>query len=132
MDAATPAQDKDALINAIGQRIVGDAVVNARPWNSYALIAWYGDGQCVISGFRYRDDGSHDAATPGDSPRLQTLFDQLRDATSVAGESAWHACVVRIVKATRKISVDFEYDDADAWHVQPGRLGDVVSRARPR
>lgn len=131
VNTTTAPANKDALINAISQCIVTDPAAATAPWDGYALIAWYGEDRCVLSGFRYLDNGPASAATPSNGAQLHALFDQLRAATLVAGQSPWRACVVRIVKATRKVSVDFEYEDADRWHIQPGTLSEIIARAQP-
>lgn len=129
--SSTSTTGKDALVHAIGQRIIADPGVNAAPWDAYALIAWYGEGHCILSGFRYLDAGDAAAATPDDGVGLQALFQQLRQATAKPGLAPWDACVVQIVKATGKISIDFEYEDAERWRIRPGTLTQIMARARP-
>ena len=122
--------DNNALIMAVGQAIVSDPKVNAKPWDGYALIASYRDGGRTLSGFRYRDGQPPEAATP-ESKDLGEHFDALRDATRVDGKDPWGACVVRIVSATGKITADFAYEAADQWNITPATLAEVSERARP-
>ena len=124
--------DKNALVNRIGLLVVNDPALAVPDWDGYALIVRYGGGGIArrISGFRYRDAGGYDAATPA-SAELGDALDALRDATQVPGEARWDACVFRIRSDTRKVHVEFEYDAPDRWDVTPETLLDVVERARP-
>lgn len=122
--------DKDALVLEIGRLIAGDRKVAARPWDAYALVAWYGDGTSTLNGFRYSGDAPGEPATP-EAFDLEDRIDALREATRVDGREPWRACVVRLDKASGKASVDFAYEDADAWRVTPATAADVARRARP-
>lgn len=124
--------DKNALLNRIGMLIVADPVVDAGDWDGYALIARYGEANIArrISGFRYRDDGGVEAATPG-SAELGPALDALREATRVEGRQPWGACVLRIRRDTRKLRVEFEYDAPERWDITPQTLDEVTERARP-
>ncbi len=122
--------DKDALILEIGRLIAGDPKVAAQSWDRFALVAWYGDGVSTLNGFRYVGEEPGQPATPG-APELEDRIDALRAATRVEGKDAWHACVVKLDKASGKASVDFAYEDADSWRVTPQTAADVARRARP-
>ena len=122
--------DKDALILEIGRLIVDDRKVAAQPWDKYALVAWYGEGVSTLNGFRYVGDEPGQPATP-ESFELEDRLDQLRAATSVDGREPWRACVVKLDRGSGKASVDFAYEDADAWRVSPATAAEVARRARP-
>lgn len=122
--------DKDALILEIGRLIVGDRKVAAQPWDRYALVAWYGEGVSTLNGFRYVGDEPGQAATP-ESFELEDRLDELRAATRVDGKQPWRACVVKLDRDSGKVSVDFAYEDADAWRVSPATAAEVARRARP-
>ena len=122
--------DKDALIIEIGQLVASDRKVAAQPWEKYALVAWYGDAMLALNGFRYVDDGPGQPATP-ESPDLGDRIDALRKATRVEGKEPWRACVVRLDKASGKVTVEFAYEDADLWQVTPQTVAEVARRARP-
>lgn len=125
--------DKNALVHQIGMAIVSDPAVDAEPWDGYALVVRYGDGEMArrLSGFRYRDGEGHDAATPR-SDALGDLLDALREATTVEGRTPWQACVVRIRRDTRKVTMEFEYYDPQRWDITPETLDAVAEQARPR
>lgn len=122
--------DSNALIMAIGQAIVSDPRVDSAPWDGYALIASYTGGGLTLSGFRYRDGEPPEAATPRSS-ELDEHIQALRQATQVEGKAPWGACVVRIVSATGKVTVDFAYEAAGQWDITPATLAEVSERARP-
>ena len=122
--------DKDALILEIGRLIVDDRKVAAQPWDKYALVAWYGDGVSTLNGFRYVGDAPGQPATP-ESFELEDRLDELRAATGVDGREPWRACVVKLDRGSGKASVDFAYEDADAWRVSPATAAEVARRARP-
>lgn len=122
--------DNNALIMQIGQLIVRDSVVDAEPWDGYALIASYADGSRRLGGFRYRDGQPPEAATPR-SPELGERIDALRETTRVDDKAPWGACVIRIVAASGRITADFAYEAAAQWAVAPDTLADIAERARP-
>lgn len=127
MDATT---DKDALVNEIGRLIAEDARANAQPWEAYALIVAYDGNVRRFNGFAYGADGSRSAASLTPEP-LGDLVDALREATRVDGQAPWQACVVRLVRDTRRITLEFEYDDPARWDITPQTLEEVAERARP-
>ena len=122
--------DKDALVNEIGRLIAGDSRANAQPWDAYALIARYDGNMRRINGFAYDGDGGHIAATPTPEPLGATL-DALREATRVDDKAPWQACVVRLVRETRRLTLEFEYDDPERWDITPQTLDEIAERARP-
>ncbi|MFC4728918.1 hypothetical protein [Coralloluteibacterium thermophilus] len=123
--------DKNALIMEIGRLIATDPAVADRPWDGYALVASYADGARRLAGFRYRDGAAAEPATPG-AGALGTRLDALRAATRVPGKDDWNACVVKLRRATGKVTVDFDYEAPERWDVTPRTLADVAERARPQ
>ena len=124
---------RDTLIQRIGRLLVADPVLAVAAWDGYALIARYdeaGTASRRLSGFRYLDDGGFQAATPAD-PALGDALDALREATRVAAQAPWDACVTRLRRETGKLLVEFEYDDPGRWDIAPGTLSEVVERAQP-
>jgi hypothetical protein len=127
------APDRDALVHRIGMLIVTDKGVDAAPWDGYALIVRYdeaGGASRRMAGFRYRDGAGFEAATPG-NPTIGAALDALREGMRGEAQPAWDVCVVQIRRDTRKVHVDFEYDDPRRWDITPATLTDVAERARP-
>lgn len=125
----TPA-DRDALVHRVGRLVVGDAKVAALDWESYALVARFEDEALHLAGFAYLPGGDHAAATPAD-PALPEALRALRQATRQAGSAPWDVGIVRIVRATRKISLAFEYGDPARWTVTPATLPEIARRVKP-
>src|SRR5688500_12162073 len=124
---------RDALIQRIGQLLVADPVLAVSAWDGYALIVRYdevGTASRRLSGFRYLADGGFEAATPSD-PALGDALDALREATRVAAQAPWDACVIRLRRDTGKLHAEFEYDNPGRWDIGPATLRDVIERARP-
>lgn len=128
--AVSATAPQDALIHRIGGLVVNDAAVSALDWDGYALIALFEHGALRLSGFAYLHGGDYVAATPED-PQIPRAIDALRQAMRRAGAPEWGACVIRIVRATRRIAVEFEYDDPARWAITPGTLAEVARRAKP-
>lgn len=120
---------KDELIVEIGRLIVADRKASARPWDSYALIAYYDGGVSKLNGFRYRGDGPGEPATP-EAFELEDRLDELREATRVEGKEPWGACVFRLDHAGAKATADFVYEDAESWNVTPANAAEIAKRAR--
>ena len=123
--------DKDALIVEIGRLLVADAKVSAKPWDAYALVAWFGDGVLKLNGFRYVATAPGEPATPSDA-NVEAAITKLRDATAIDGNEPCRACVVKLDRGSGKATVDFIYrGDADRWQVTPSTADDIAERARP-
>ena len=129
---AGPTLDRNELIARIGRLLVADPAVSDGEWQGYALIVRYGDGAIArrMTGFRYDADGTYAAATP-DADALGPAFDDLREATRVAGKEPWGACILRLWRATGRLAVEFEYDAPEQWDITPATLADIAARARP-
>lgn len=129
---AGPTLDRNELIARIGRLLVADPAVSDGEWQGYALIVRYGDGAIArrMTGFRYDADGTYAAATP-DADALGPAFDDLREATRVAGKEPWGACILRLWRATGRLAVEFEYDAPERWDITPATLADIAARARP-
>lgn len=124
------ATDRDVLVHAIGQQLAADPAL-AGDWATYALVVVYDGDTRRLSGFRYRDGAAPQAATPR-SPAFESQLDSLREATRVDGTDPWRACVIRIVRASGRITLEFDYDTPEQWQVTPTTLDAVAERARPR
>ncbi len=126
--------DRDALVRGIGELLLRDIATAGHDLDGYALIASYADGGLRrVSGFGYRDGEPPLAATPKtEASTIAARLDELREATQVAGEDPWTACVIQLRRAGGKLHADFFYgEDARAWAITPATLADVAERARP-
>lgn len=119
----------DALVHEIGALILADERVSARAWDGYALVVRFDQTQTRLSGFAY-EHGHFHPATPR-STALQQRLQALRDAMRQDGSDPWAACVIRIVRATKQIRIEFEYDHPEQWDITPETLNHIATRARP-
>jgi hypothetical protein len=125
-----PAASQNELIHRIGGLLLGDPALATLDWEGHALVAAFEDGALRLSGFAYLPAGDYVAATPKD-PQLPGAIRELRDAMKRSGTPEWGVCVIRIVRAMRKITVEFEYDDPARWAITPATLAQVAERGRP-
>ncbi len=121
--------DKNALIHELGAAILNNPKVAGHPWQRYALVARLDAQQSKLNGFAYDALGAYQPVTPK-GIEVHDKLAALREATRVDGKQPWGACVVRIDRATQKITVDFEYDHPERWDVTPQNVAEVAERAR--
>lgn len=129
MSAAT-GTDRDAMVHEVGASIVRNPRVSAQPWDSYALIARVDDDRIQLNGFAYAGDAPRPATPQG--PEVSDRLKSLREAMREPGKPAWGACVVRIVRATQKINIEFEYDHPERWDVTPQNAQRLAQQAAVR
>lgn len=119
--------DKDTLIRELGAAIIAHPKVAALPWQRYALVARIDAQQSSLHGFAFDADGGYQMATPT-GLAIHDKLRALREVMRVAGETPWGACVVRLVRATQRITVEFEYDHPERWSVTPQRVAEIAAR----
>ncbi|MGO1003591.1 hypothetical protein [Lysobacter sp. CA196] len=122
--------NRDELLGEIARLIVVDPKASERPWDGYALIAWYGDGMHRLNGFRYDKGQPGEPLTPA-SVEIENRLEQLRKVTQVAGKAPWRVCIVRIHRADAEVAIDFEYEDPGRWYVTPDSVAEIAERVRP-
>ena len=119
----------DALVHKIGGLILADERVSARPWDGYALVVRYDQTGIQVSGFAYEQDQFR-PVTPRSSALHQSL-QALQVEMRQPGRNPWRACIVRIVRATKQIRIEFEYDHPERWDITPETLDAIAAQARP-
>ncbi len=123
---------KDELIHRLGSLLVGDPEVAAPNWAHLALVGVVDEQQSRMNGFSYDERGEDEPAAPRNFDTLAVMR-QLRDAMAREdGKAPWKSCLVRIARASGKISVDFEYDDAGRWAIGKANLRQRAAEFRPR
>jgi YD repeat-containing protein len=118
------------LINAIGGRIVHDENYTRYDWDSLSLVVTVDDAMSSSSGFVYLDTGEVVPNHPSGFDVLD-LFEELQEATARPDGKRWKAALVQIVRATGKMHLEFEWDDADRWKVTPTNLDARREELRP-
>ncbi|MBX9401411.1 hypothetical protein K4L06_08815 [Lysobacter sp. BMK333-48F3] len=122
--------NRDELLGEIARLIVVDPKAGERPWDGYALIAWYGEGISRLNGFRYDKGQPGEALTPSGA-EIGNRLEQLRLATHVAGKAPWRVCIMRINREAAEVAIDFEYEDPGRWYVTPDSAAEIAERVRP-
>lgn len=109
---------KDDLLHRIAGMLVDDPEVVSGDWTHVALVVTIAQTHANVTGFCYARDGAFEPAAPANFDTLDVLR-ELRAAMAVddATGRAWKTCLLRIARATRKIDVQFEYDDEARWAI---------------
>lgn len=107
--------------------IVGDPQLSALPCDRYALIARIEPGQSRVNGLAYDAQGDYRPATPK-GLNIHDRLAALRDATRMTDQRPWRACIVRIDRASGKVTVIFEHDCPERWDVTPQTVAEVAPR----
>lgn len=107
------------LLQEIGHAIIHDPALKGKRWQSLSLVFSASEDSMGMHGYFYTARNKPNPFCPeGDS--LFDLFPALQ-AAMLDGEkgSPWLACLLQIMKATKDIKLDFEYEDPDRWQVTP-------------
>ncbi len=117
-------------VDRIGGALTADPRYRERDWASLAVVATLVPGTTSVTGFTLDSLGKSQPGTPqGDE--IDELFEAFQEATRVDGKPPWKSVLVQIVRNRRKVSVEFEYDDAERWQPSPDRIEEMVSAIRP-
>ncbi len=122
--------DKDELIQEIGARLLRDPTISLDPWEHLAMVAQVDRGSTQVNGFAYLADGKAQITSPSDS-RVPSKFEALREAMREPGKELWRACLVRIERASGRITVEFEHDHPEAWLIVPSTVKQMGETTRP-
>jgi hypothetical protein len=55
--------------------------------------------------------------------KVPDKFRELSEAMREAGKDSWKACLVRIDRSSKDVSIDFEYDHPEKWLIVPPPSG---------
>ncbi len=122
--------NRDQLLGEIARLAVVDPKASEKPWDGYALIAWYGEGITRLNGFRYTKGQPGEAATPSGF-EIENRLEELRKATQQPGKAPWRVFIMRIHREDAEVAFDFEYDDPGKWYVTPDSASEIAERVRP-
>lgn len=118
---------RDMLLMGLAAAMVGNPQLSALPWGRHALIARIESGQSRLNGLACGAHGDYRPATP----KGLDIHDRLaarRDATRMTDKRPWRPCVVRIDRASGKVTVMFECDRPDRSDATPQTVAEVAAR----
>lgn len=121
---------RDTLVQEVASTLLHNPRVTAVAWEQYALVVRFHPHRVQLNGFAYDADGGFEPATPN-GVDIHRRLQALREATCIPGREPWEACVVRLDRPTRKVTIEFEYDHPELWEVTPATAAEVAARARP-
>lgn len=122
--------NRDELLGEIARLIVVDPKAGERPWDGYALIAWYGDGISRLNGFRYDKGQPGEPLTPS-GVEIENRLEELRRVTQVKDKAPWRVCIIRINREAAEVAIDFEYEDPGKWYVTPDSAAEIADKVKP-
>jgi hypothetical protein len=101
----------DALVQELGDDIVGDQFYRSEPWDQLALVINL-EHRKQMFGYVY-SAGDWEAAGPDGIEPLETAR-KLQQAMRLPDASPWKKCLVTIDRGTATIDIVFDYDGT-AW-----------------
>jgi len=123
--------NKDELVHEIGAMLLDDRKIQSRrPWEHLAMVVQFMTGSTKVNGFVYRGGGAAVPTSPGNF-EVMKKFRELREAMQEPGKEPWKAALVRIDDASKRISIDFEYDHPEKWMIDPGTVQQMAETLRP-
>lgn len=121
---------KDRLVQEIGSLLLNDPKISSREWSHLVIVAQLRDLSTKVNGFAYHEDGEAVPTGPGNSKVLDK-FEELSEAMREAGKDSWKACLVRIDRSSKDVSIDFEYDHPEKWLIVPSTVRQMAETLRP-
>jgi hypothetical protein len=122
--------DKDELVQEIGTLLLNDSEISSGQWSHLVIVAQVQNLSTKVNGFTYREDGKAVPAAPRNSV-VPKKFRELSEAMREAGKDSWKACLVRIERSSKDVSIDFEYDHPEKWLIVPSTVRQMAETLRP-
>ena len=123
--------DKDELVHEIGTMLLEDEdIQSSGAWKHLAMVVQFMTGTTKVNGFVYLSNGESVPAAP-DNFDVIKKFRELREAMKEPGKEQWKAALVRIDDASKRISIDFEYDHPERWLIVPSTVKQMAETLRP-
>ena len=126
----TESTERDTLIHAIGQAILGDENYVDRDWVGIALVFRL-DRRKSVFGYVYDADGEWEAEIPSSFDIVDQVT-ALRTAMDEPGREPWKTCLLQIKRPGPRIAFDFDYVNGERWNLGPITLNEAVEALRPR
>jgi hypothetical protein len=122
--------NKDNLVHEIGMMLMSDPDISSSVWRHLVMVAQVMQTSTKVNGFTYDETGEATPASP-DNFAVFDKFKDLREAMREPGRDPWKAALVRIDRASLKISIDFEYDRPEKWLISPATVKKMAEVLRP-
>jgi hypothetical protein len=122
--------DKDELVQEIGSLLLHDSKLSDLEWSHLVIVAQLRHLSSKVNGFAYHEDGEAVPTGPRNSKVLDK-FEELSEAMREVGKDSWKACLVRIDRSSKAVSIDFEYDHPEKWLIVPSTVKPMAETLRP-
>ncbi|WP_088314123.1 hypothetical protein [Kineosporia sp. R_H_3] len=125
--------ERDDLVLELGRLLVADdEVTNGPGWAYVVLVATVDDASTRMNGFSYGPDGPPEPAAPRDPRTLDVVRDLRAAMAAHDGGPPWVSCLVRVERATGRLTVDVEHDDPQRWRITPQNRHERAAELDPR
>jgi|GEM_PF-3171534 len=98
-------------------------------WDGIATVAIVEPGVMQLSAFVYEDGRRPSPALPGE--QFFGLFRELQDSMRTEDGSSWKSALVQIVRATGRLTIAYEHEDAQRWKLTPANAEALPEQLRP-
>ena len=119
------------LVHQAATLLASDSALQQVAWTGVSLIFRTEPGSDSLSGYLYEADSWSAFFPETAEEELTETLHALRRSSASPGHAPWHACLLRIRRADRKVLLDFEYDDADRWEAGPANYEVMAESVRP-
>lgn len=128
----------DAYVNAIGEAlfICADRKCTERgleSWDSLAQVYTVGDGFLSNQGYLYH--GEMIAAFSAELSEAPLWLDnkvvEFREFLTTATSNTFLQLLIQMERSSKRIRIDFEFDDRDRWSINPRNLRKMRETLRP-
>ncbi|MBO3273614.1 hypothetical protein [Pseudomonas schmalbachii] len=101
-------------------------------WSEFSLVVTVADpDECSgCYGYAYDDNGDWYAATP----KVRDIEDSViayREALKAEYEVGFKKILFQFNKKTRRVNVQFEFEDSGRWKITPSNLDEMIATLRP-
>ncbi|MCL6272218.1 hypothetical protein M3P05_20050 [Sansalvadorimonas sp. 2012CJ34-2] len=123
----------DQVIMEIGSMILRCEDVIEHNWDSLSFVFDLSDGHIANSGFIYIGNEVVPATAEIDSHPL-LLDDQIIAFRKLVADQCgqnFKQLLVQMENNSKRIKIDFEFDDSSRWSITPSRLKEMREKLRP-
>lgn len=118
------------LVNAIGYGLLDDMEYDHDEWAAIALVVELHEGRTSFSGYWYDEKGNANPSIPEDYD-LAGGTKALAAAMEKTDGKRWKAILIHLTRPGPELTIDFEYDNVDRWHIGPETYKTMPKKLRP-